>query len=479
MIFRYTPAFIVPLLTSVAGVYLFTRILPPHEYGMYAIAVSIVQIGQTLLFSWTILGTKRFYDGAKRDGQVGALATTMYIGVLAGALILVVASAAAIGLFSISPELRSLLYVAVAVTIAKQLSSCSKTFELAALSGARYVVMECAESLIALAAGVAFCGYLHLGADGILYGSFLGAAVIVLMDLRRLLQRLRGGAFDARLQRQLIAFGAPTAISFGFEYITASSDRFLVNHFLGPNAVGIYAVGYSLAERAVGAAFMALSIAGYPMMIRANEREGRAGAWKQGLANAKVLATLATPALGGFVVAAPRIAAVMVGPAYAVQAGAIMPAIGLGIFLFGLRAYYYANALDLANKTKLSLFASVPGAVLNLSLNFLLLPRIGLMGAVWSTVAAYGLELAISVVQSRRIYPLPFPARDAVKSVVATLLMCAILWWVPFRANALGLVCQVGVGIATYGALALLLDMAQVRQTAALFLARRWRRRPA
>lgn len=479
MILRYTPAFVVPLLTSVAGVYLFTRLLAPHEYGIYALAVSIVQLGQTLLFSWTILGTKRFYDGAKRDGQLSALAATMYIGLLAGAIILIVICAAAVGLFPISPGLRDLLYVAVAVTIAKQLSSFSKTFELAALSGTRYVVMECAESLVALAAGVGFCAYLHLGASGILYGAMLGAGVIVLLDAPHLLRRVRGGRFDARLQRRLIAFGAPAAISFGFEYITASSDRFLVDHFLGPNAVGIYAVSYSLAERAVGAVFVALSVAGYPLMVRANEREGREGAWKQGLANAKILVTLATPALGGFVVAAPRIASVLVGPDYAVQAAAIMPPIGLAIFFFSLRAHYYANALDLANRTKLALFASVPGSLLNVALNLVLLPRIGLMGAVWSTVAAYALELAISVVQSRRVYPLPFPARDAVKAVIATALMCAALLWVPFQSAALGLVYQVCVGICTYAALAFLLDVAQVRRTAVLFLARRWSQRPA
>jgi O-antigen/teichoic acid export membrane protein len=332
--------------------------------------------------------------------------------------------------------------------------------------------MECGDSLVAFAVGVGLCWFLGLGAAGILIGSAAGGFAVAIVDLPRLRQRLRGGTFDPALQRQLLRFGTPMALSYFFEYITASSDRLLIEHFLGASAVGIYAVSYSLANRAISAVFMVLTMSAYPLLIRRNEREGPAGARAQAANNVRLLLTFGLPALGGFIVLASRMANLLVGPSYAPEAIRLMPLLAIGLFFFNLRMHYFAHALQLAHRTGQSLTSAIPAAVLNVACNAVLLPRMGVMAAAWANLAAYVLGLAISIVQANRVFPMPFPMRTAASALGATLVMCALLWVLPFPGGAVGLACQVVVGVAAYGVLALVLDIGEARRETTALAAR-------
>lgn len=474
---RYAPAYVVPLLASLGGIAVFTRLLPPHEYGVYALVLSLIQVAQSLLFTWLNLSIKRFHEPAQREGKLGTLGATVYGAMLGGGLLLAgvvagIALAGHAGILAIDPSIAALLWLAVGVTLVREIATASKSFELAALSALRYVAMECGDSIVALTAGIGLCWWLGMGADGILIGSAAGGLAVVLIDLPRLRQRLQGGRFDAALQRRLLQFGCPMALSYFFEYIAASSDRLLIEHFLGAAAVGVYAVSYSLTYRAISAVFMVLTMSAYPMLIRRNEREGPAGARAQAADNVRLLLTFGLPALGGFIVLVPRIASVLVGRAYAPEAIQLMPLLAAGLFLFNLRMHYFAHALQLAHRTAQTLAAAIPAALLNVALNAVLLPRFGVMAAAWANLAAYAVGLVISIIQARRVFPMPFPLRTAGAALAATLVMCAVLWRLPVPPGAAGLLCQMAAGLAVYGLLALALDIGQVRRETTALAAR-------
>jgi len=47
-------------------------------------------------------------------------------------------------------------------------------------------------------------------------------------------------------------------------------------------------------------------------------------------------------------------------------------------------------------------------AVVNVAANFLLIPRFGMMGAAWATLASYAVMAAMGAVISQRLFPIPF-----------------------------------------------------------------------
>lgn len=462
-IFAAAPGYLIPLVASFAAVYAFTRILTPEEYALYALATSLMFLFNSVFYYWIELGSKRFYEYAKRDGSLPTLAKSLYLGLFGSAVLQTVLACAILGLWPIRPELQSVLWVALGVALLRQWSALGKSFALVSMARLRFTAMESTESLVALGAGLVACRVFGMGATGILAGMAAAALVIVAYDFPTMIRRLTGGAVDFALQRQLVGFAAPLTLTFLVEAVTASADRFLIASYLDDRALGIYAVSYGLAERAVSAVFLATSLAAYPLLVRALEREGPEAARRQGQANASVLVALAIPACGGFIVACRPLAEVLIGPDYAASAADLMPLIAVGIFLHCLRVHYFAHSLHLGERTSRCMVACLPAAVINIALNIILLPRIGLVGAVWATVAAYAAALLISIRQAQTTFPLPFPVMETAKATAATALMCLTLSMIAFPPGVVGLCELVLTGVALYGALALVLNIAAAR----------------
>jgi O-antigen/teichoic acid export membrane protein len=462
-ILGFAPAYVVSLLSTLFGIYAITRLFTPEQYGHYALVVSLMTMCQSGLFSWLDLGTKRYFERTIQNGKLGVLSTTIYLGLGLSSVMLGLACLIGVGIFQLNPNLAALIWIGAAVTIAKEASTLSKVMELGTLSRLRYTIYECLESLVGLAAGLGFCWYWGMGPFGIFYGMLIGSLAVLLADSSRLFHRLRGGSFDLRLQREIAGFAAPISLAFFAEYIVASADRLLVQIYLGADALGIYAVSYSIAERAVTCVFLALGIASYPLVVRAFEREGAHAARMQAVESAEMLMTIAVPALGGFCVVSNHVAAVLVGPAFSGRAAQLMPLIAFAVFLSALRAHYFSHVQHLTNRTWRLLIALAPAAILNLALNIVLLPRMGLMGGVWASVIAYALGLAISIWQARGEFGLPFPIRQTAKAVAATLVMCVALKLYAFPPGTGGLLMMIVVGGLLYGAQVAILDIGRIR----------------
>lgn len=459
----FAPAYLIPLLLNLVGIYAFTRLLNPAEYGTYAFLIGVVTLCQGALFSWIGLGAKRYFEWANGQGKLAELTATTYLGLLCSTLIL----AGGIMLWSLllggAPVSNRLLWIAGAVIVAKEFSTLSKVLELAALSRARYLLMECGESVIGMAVGLLLCWRQQLGASGIMLGLLAGSCAVLLFDSRRIVARIWHGRVDLRLQMEILRFALPISVAFFVEYLVSSVDRFLIEFFLGAHALGIYAVGYGIADRAVGAVFLALSVGAYPLVVRALERDGTAAAQDQARSNVTLLIAAAMPAFGGFLLTSGRIASVLVGQSYVTGAAELMPVCAIAVFLYGLRTQYYAHAPHLANRTSALIVASVPAAVINLGLNMVLLPSIGLAGAAWARLLAYAAALAISIFQAQRLFPLPFPPREFAKSCLATGIMCGALALLQFKSGAVGLISMIATGVVIYAALCLCLNIARLR----------------
>jgi O-antigen/teichoic acid export membrane protein len=459
----FAPGYLVPMLATLFGIYAYTRILSPAEYGNYAFAMSIMLLVQSGLLSWVDMGAKRFFERAAQSGRVSAMCVTLYLGLLICSVALLASCAIGLHLFQVPPSVAALFWLGTVTIIAKEASLVSKTLELAALSRSRYVLMECGESLIGVGFGVWLCWYYGFGADGILWGLTIGALVVVAFDARRIINRLRSGTFDLDMQKQILLFSAPICISFFVELVMSSTDRVMVQFFLGSNELGIYAVAYSIAERAVSAVFMALGIASYPLVVRAMERGGAEAAIRQARQNVELLIAIALPAWGGFTVASGHIATVLAGPAYATRVSGLLPLAGAAVFMYSIRVHYFSHAQHLTSKTWSLLSASVPAVLINIAMNAVLLPELGLIGAVWARLTSYVVALGITLWLCRRQLRLPFPVWGAAKALVATLAMCGVLYMLNFPRNTVGLIELILVGALFYGTFALLFDFGGLR----------------
>lgn len=176
-----------------------------------------------------------------------------------------------------------------------------------------------------------------------------------------------------------------------------------------------------------------------------------------------VLAAVAAPAAVGVALVAQPLAAVMVGAPMRVMAAQVMPWVALAGLMNGVALYYASEAFALARRTGLRAALMAAPVVLNVALNVVLLPAVGLMGAVWATVASYALALVVLGVAGRRLAPLAWPWAELTKVAGAVAAMAVAVAVLPAPGGLAELALKAAVGAAVYGLAALALDVAGMR----------------
>ena len=181
--------------------------------------------------------------------------------------------------------------------------------------------------------------------------------------------------------------------------------------------------------------------------------------------------------MGLALVAAP-LAQLMVGPELAEGAAHVTPWIALSGLLAGLTTYYFHQAFTLGQRTQLLLGAMAIPAIVNLVLNLILIPRFGLDGALWATLASYALGLAASMALGARSLVLPIPWLALVQTLGATAVMALAVSRVPALGGWAELLLKAGLGGLVFGAITFVLDTGALRSRG-LTLLRDLRARPA
>ena len=90
-------------------------------------------------------------------------------------------------------------------------------------------------------------------------------------------------------------------------------------------------------------------------------------------------------------------------PGYAVAAD-VLPVVAYACVLQGVYTML-VGPIFLRRRTAILPLLTVASALTSVGLNILLIPRIGVMGAAWSTLVAYGLFATLTYLVARRCTP--------------------------------------------------------------------------
>lgn len=297
-------------------------------------------------------------------------------------------------------------------------------------------------------AAVAVAG-LHLGVMGVLAAGALVSGVLGLATLVG--YGIAGGLkFDRSLIRSLLGLGACHVPSSIAAWVTQLADRYFLLWAAGPAQVGLYGMGYKLGSLPAAAVSQPLALAwpshlsGLARHEGAHAASAAADGDPEGGAAGEPTGGAAGKSSGGAAGEldssereAPNVVerACSTALEYAVAAAA---GIGVAAFLFvdlllslvAEDAYSGAapivswilagnvftaaypvllSGINLSGRYGLYPVLTGAGAVTNLGLNALLIPRFGATGAAAATTAAYACQAALAFAVSRALRPIAFP----------------------------------------------------------------------
>lgn len=477
-VWGYLPANIVQGVVGFLTIVLFTRLLAPAEFGLYALAFSVVTLAHVAVFSWLEAAMARFWAAESAgDGLRGHFASLYRVAfALSGGFLAI--AALALWLWPGDPLFRIALAAGLAGVPARCLVKLGQERYRAAGEVGKAAWLDMATTAGGLATGV---GFALLGAGGAAPLLGLGLAPLLALPfvLPGELREARGGRVEPARVRSYAVYGYPIAASLALTVVLASTDRFLLAAFMDEAAVGAYHAGYSIANRTLDVLFLWLGSAGQPALVMALERGGPDRLRTAAREQFSTFLLIGLPAAAGVALVARPLAEVLIGEELRVAAASVTPWIALSALLYGLTAYYFGQAFTLGRRTKRLLAAMAIPATVNIALNLVLVPRFGLLGAAWATAASFALGLAATLLMGRRVVALPVAWDSLARCAVATAAMAAVVFALPPIGGLAELILDATTGAVVYAAAALTLNAAGVRDVALRLLQRLRARRAA
>jgi O-antigen/teichoic acid export membrane protein len=199
---------------------------------------------------------------------------------------------------------------------------------------------------------------------------------------------------DAGAIRASMLYGLPLVANELASVLLGSIDRVMIKHLVGDfAAVGIYTIGYSLAMNV--SLFMNTTIkeAFVPVANRLYGTGGDAAAVRALKARILLPTTYAAIGLATLIWAVGTEALVALSGPGKAASGPVFAIIGVTFALdpiIDISTY----GLLLRRKSALVFATTLGAALLNIGLNFLMIPAFGIMGAVWASVASLAALLA-------------------------------------------------------------------------------------
>ncbi len=466
-LFGYLPVNIAQAVAGFGGIFLLTRLMTPEDYGRYGLAMAVMTFFHSILFTWLEAAMARFYARAEARKKLNDFLKTAFLAMFAMIIFGIILGGLAISLLPIPVEFKTILGFALGAAILRACLNLTLEARRAAREVSRYSLFEFFHISVGFTLGILLVAATDLRAAGPFAGISIAAGIAVLFDLPQLLKRAKGGKANLAELKVFALYGLPISISLVLEYALSSADRFLIAGYLGTASVGIYTAGYGLANRTLDVIFIWAGMAAAPLTIAALEHGGMEDARVMARKAFGFMALLTFPAATGLALVAFPLAAVMTGPAFRDQAAHIISWIALAGLMNGVMTYYLHEAFTLSKRTGVMAAVMAFPAVLNIVLNMLLLPVMGLQGAVIATVIAYFFGMVLSAIIGRRYFPLPLPFGAATKTILACAVMAGGVLILPLPDHwpdmALLLV-KAGVGAMFYGIAALSMNLANCRE---------------
>ena len=464
-ILSYLPVNLANMVTAFGTIAILTRLLEPAEFGIYAIAMITMQFVHMGLFTWMEAAMARFQARAERENDVASHLKTLYVlGLLTG----VIGFGAIMAALTIAPldsRLVFVLYFALGSTCLQILFNLGMEAHKAAHRIQRYSFAFTTKTLISFTLGILFILFTPLNASAPYVGIICGLIIVGGLDMIFMWQQMRGGKYQPKKVKTYFAYGAPLCIGLLLSYALNSSDVYLIAAIMDEASAGEYNAGYNLANRTLEILFVWVSMAVTPVVVSAMEKDGTETSQTILKNYGATLLWIAVPAAAGIALVS-KDAGFILGEGVRDNAVMIMPWIAFAGLINGFMTYYVHRAFMLSGKTHKYVWALVLPVILNLGLNLVLIPKYGLMGAVWSTIFSYTLAIIIATFLGRQDYPLPIPLRAALEIGACSALMAIAVINLPLDGMTPGfitLVIKGAVGIIVYLVSCLLINVADCR----------------
>lgn len=424
-IFQYFLSKAIPGIINFSAIAIYTRILSPHDYGIYSIALIASTFLALVCFQWVQLSLLRFY-AENTHQQDKFLRTILYC--FAISVLPLIFTVPIICIFFPSLKSWPLLTLVIALAVIQAWYDLVAEVARVKLESLRYGAMAFTRSVLSLGVGVAMAmmgGIYYSPLTGLAMGACAATLIFGMQSMRAAMNIYRGPRLDMACY---LHYGLPLTLTFALAMVIAGTDRLMIGSLLSESDAGSYSAGFDFIWQLITLAMVVINLAVYPLTLNAYAKQGDAGAHFQLARNGSLLLAVSLPLSCALGMLAPQWSELVLGSAFRDVGRAIAPWIAAAAVLAGIRAYHFDLAFQIKARTKYQVVIVAIAAIVNIALNYWWIPIFGVMGSAYATFMAYVITLWLSMYLGRKIIKIPFFNKDTIKILLAALCFSAILW---------------------------------------------------
>lgn len=451
---KYFPAKIFAGVLGFFALPLFSWLFDTEEYGEYQLVFTLVLLFSSVISGWLSQGSLRFYHLYEKNTELEKFyVTILYLNLLLIIIDLVIGSLAFFLLYSFKfVETLYLLLMGVLTLTTSSVSGIQLNLLRAKNEATIYSILIVAQAIAKLLVPILGVLWLDMGVETIFYSIIITDLIIVLISCfkLRLLFYLKNGYFDFQLSKRFFSFGMPLIGTGVFYWVLDIIDRFFIGYFYSNKEVGIYALNYQIAYSTLFLLFSSLMLAAYPGILKCWQYQGKLETETLISDLLKYYFILMVPATVGLSSISEQVVSILFSSEY-IEGYVVIPWVACGMFFLGL-SQYYNKAWELNNRTIILLMLNIIAALINIVLNFWLIPLYGYTIAGVTTCISLFTYLILSIVLNWIIgFKIKLVITSVIKVFFASIIMgySAYIILIKFE-NILGILLSISVGFLVY-----------------------------
>jgi O-antigen/teichoic acid export membrane protein len=288
---------------------------------------------------------------------------------------------------------------------------------------------------------------------GALLSLILVRAFLLLLCFLFINSQIGVGSPDLSVLKPYLLFCLPLVPAALSSWVVEISDRYVIAYLLDMSSVGIYSAAYNIGR--VVSIFMApIGIILLPAITNLYENNKIEELKMHLKYSLKFFLMFAIPSLFGLAFLSKSLLATLTTSEF-LSAYLVVPIVALGT-VFYVSAGISVDILVVLKRAKIILWATVGGASINLILNIILIPIIGILGAAISTLITFFFIAVVLWTQSFKGIPFDIDSRFILKSIISAIPMAFVVWYLnPY--GAVNILISIGMATAIYFGILILL----------------------
>ncbi|WP_119069590.1 lipopolysaccharide biosynthesis protein [Aggregatilinea lenta] len=460
----YLPAKVLPALTAVITVPIFTRLFLPDEYGNYMLAFGVAEFLYAAGVTGLASSAMRFYASYEVKSDLSKYFSSMFastglmslLAAVFAAIVLVVARS------EIDSQLYPMLWVAIVLFVVESWFNILMQILRAQERGKWYTVFELFNRYGTVVISLIMVLLFSIGAIAILWGQIIAMLIpaILLLGMTRRGVPVKTSNVTMPDLRIMFMYALPLSMGNIAAWGLRLADRYIIKIFEGSYEVGLYGVSYNISARSIELLVGLFLLVPAPILFRLWEEKGREETEHAITIFSRVFFVMVIPAVVGLWVLAKPMVGILADEEY-YEGYKAVGLVAAGTAAFGLSQLASYGTL-VSNRTRAIAVNQFIAVIISLALNFLLVPHIGFMGAAWAAAISF---VALSVLQARssaQFLTLRLPWRSLANALAASAVMGFAVWAVAYTLNgydrdatavtrAIVIFGGAGVGVVVYG----------------------------